>query len=88
VFIHVYLWPNAFYRFIREGVIMAKFTTTISEDTRQRIHALQRKKSISDFMRKAINIFVEELENNPELEPENFIITVSARKDKTYKFRG
>ena len=67
---------------------MAKFTTTISEDTRQRIHALQRKKSISDFMRKAINIFVEELENNPELEPENFIITVSARKDKTYKFRG
>ena len=67
---------------------MAKFTTTISEDKRQRIHALQRKKSISDFMRKAINIFVEELENNPELEPENFIITVSARKDKTYKFRG
>jgi len=67
---------------------MAKFTTTISEDTRQRIHALQRKKSISDFMRKAINIFVEELENNPGLEPENFIITVSARKDKTYKYRG
>ena len=67
---------------------MAKFTTTISEDTRQRINALHRKRSISDFMRKAINIFVEELENNPELEPENFIITVSARKDKTYKFRG
>jgi hypothetical protein len=32
-------------------------------------------------MRKAIAIFVEELEKNPDLLPENFIITVSARKD-------
>ena len=66
---------------------MAKFTTTISEDTRQRIQALQRKKSISDFVRKAINIFVEELEKNPELEPGNFLITVSARKDPSDKYR-
>jgi len=66
---------------------MAKYTTTISEDTRQRIHALQRKRSISDFIRKAINVFVEELEKNPELEPENFIITVSARKDRSDKYR-
>ena len=66
---------------------MAKYTTTISEDTRQRIHALQIKRSISDFMRTAINVFVEELEKNPELEPENFIITVSARKDRSDKYR-
>ena len=66
---------------------MAKFTTTISEDTRQRIHALQRKKSISDFVRKAINVFLEELEKNPALEPENFIITVSARTDRSGKDR-
>ena len=64
---------------------MAKYTTTISEDTRQRIHALQRKMRFSDFIRKAINIFVEELEKNPELEPGNFIITVSARKDTSDK---
>ena len=64
---------------------MAKYTTTISEDTRQKIHALHRKRNISDFIKKAIDIFVEELEKNPELEPENFIITVSARKDRSYK---
>jgi hypothetical protein len=34
-------------------------------------------------MRKAITIFVEELEKNPDLGPENFIITHTARKDKT-----
>ena len=66
---------------------MAKHTTTISEDTRQRILALQRKRSISDFVRKAINVFLEELEKNPELEPGNFIITVSARKDRSDKYR-
>lgn len=64
---------------------MAKYTTTISEDTRQRIHALQRKLRFSDFIRKAINIFIEELEKNPDLEPGNFIITVSARKDTSDK---
>ncbi len=57
---------------------MAKYTTTISEDTRQRIHALQRQLRFSNFVRKAINSFLDELEKNPELEPENFIITVSA----------
>jgi hypothetical protein len=32
-------------------------------------------------MRKAITVFVEELEKDPDLQPENFIITSSARKD-------
>jgi hypothetical protein len=32
-------------------------------------------------MRKAITVFVEELEKNPDLQPENFIITPTARKD-------
>jgi len=64
---------------------MAKYTATISEDTRQRIHALPRNLHFSDFIRKAITIFVEELEKNPELEPGNFIITVSARKDVSDK---
>jgi len=64
---------------------MAKYTATISEDTRQRIHALPRNLHFSAFMRKAITIFVEELEKNPELEPGNFIITVSARKDASDK---
>ncbi len=66
---------------------MAKYTATIDEDTRQRIHALPRKLHFSAFMRKAIAIFVEELEKNPELEPGNFIITVSARKDASDKKR-
>lgn len=66
---------------------MAKYTATIDEGTRQRIHALPRKIHFSAFMRKAISIFVEELEKNPELEPDNFIITVSARKDTSNKQR-
>jgi hypothetical protein len=64
---------------------MAKYTATIDEDTRQRIHALPRNLRFSAFMRKAIMVFVEELEKNPELEPANFIITVSARKDPSDK---
>jgi hypothetical protein len=64
---------------------MAKYTATIDEDTRQRIHALPRQIHFSAFMRKAITVFVEELEKNPELEPSNFIITVSARKDPSDK---
>ncbi|MBZ0158017.1 MAG: hypothetical protein K8I29_17610 [Alphaproteobacteria bacterium] len=60
---------------------MAKYTASIDEDTRQRIHALPRYVHFADFMRKAITAFVEELEKNPELQPENFIITVTARKD-------
>jgi len=53
---------------------MAKYTATIDEDTRQRIHALPRNIHFSVFIRKAITIFVEELEKNPELEPGNFIL--------------
>jgi hypothetical protein len=64
-------------------VIMAKYTATIDEDTRQRIHALPRGIHFSAFMRKAIAIFVEELEKHPDLTPENFIITHSAKKDTT-----
>jgi hypothetical protein len=64
---------------------MAKYTATIDEDTRQRIQALPGRVHFSAFMRKAIAIFVEELEKNPDLQPENFIITHTARKDTSYK---
>ncbi len=64
---------------------MAKYTATIDEDTRQRILALPRSIHFSTFMRKAITIFVEELEKNPDLLPENFIITHTARKDTADK---
>jgi hypothetical protein len=60
---------------------MAKYTATIDEDTRQRILALPKGVHFSAFMRKAIAVFLEELEKNPDLQPENIIITVSARKD-------
>jgi hypothetical protein len=60
---------------------MAKYTATIDEDTRQRILALPKGVKFSAFMRKAIAVFVEELEKNPDLEPENFIISRTARKD-------
>jgi hypothetical protein len=66
---------------------MAKYTASIDEGTRQRIHALPGRVNFPAFMRKAITIFVEELEQNPDLGPENFIITVSARKDPTEKKR-
>ncbi|NTU43424.1 MAG: hypothetical protein HGA78_10350 [Nitrospirales bacterium] len=66
---------------------MAKFTATIDEDTRQRILALPRRLHFSEFMKKAIHVFVEELEKNPELEPDNFIITVTPRKDSAGKKR-
>lgn len=64
---------------------MAKYTATIDEDTRQRIHALPRRVHFSAFMRKAITFFIEELEKNPDLQPENFIITHSTRKDTADK---
>jgi len=64
---------------------MAKYTASIDEDTRQKIQALPGRVNFSAFMRKAITIFVEELEKNPDLGPENFIITVSARKDPAGK---
>jgi hypothetical protein len=67
---------------IEQGGVMAKYTATISEDLRQKILALPRGVKFGDFMEKAINVFTDELEKNPNLGPENFIITVSARKDK------
>ena len=66
---------------------MAKYTATIDEDTRQRILALPGKVKFSAFMRKAIAIFVEELEKNPNLQPENFIITRTDRKDASDRKR-
>jgi hypothetical protein len=60
---------------------MAKYTATIDEATRQRILALPGRIHFSAFMRKAITVFIEELEKNPDLEPENFIITHTARKN-------
>ncbi len=38
-------------------------------------------------MQKAITIFVEELEKNPDLRPENFMITQTDRKDPADKKR-
>jgi hypothetical protein len=38
-------------------------------------------------MRKAITVFVDELENDPELQPENFIISRVARKDASDRKR-
>ncbi|MFI5293828.1 MAG: hypothetical protein ACHQ0Y_02245 [Thermodesulfovibrionales bacterium] len=66
---------------------MAKYTAPIDEDTRQRILALPGRVHFSDFMKKAITIFVEELEKDPDLRPENFIITHTARKDTADKKR-
>jgi hypothetical protein len=60
---------------------MAKYTATIEEDTRQRIHALPGRIHFSAFMRKAITVFVEEFEKNLDLRPENFMITHTARKN-------
>jgi hypothetical protein len=64
---------------------MAKYTAPIDEDTRQRILALPGRVRFSAFIRKAITVFVEELEKDPDLQPENFIITLTARKDKADK---
>ncbi len=66
---------------------MAKYTAPIEEDMRQRILALPSSVKFSAFMRKAITVFVEELEKNPDLKPENFVITVSAAKDASDKKR-
>ena len=66
---------------------MAKYTATIDEGTRQRIQALPGRVNFSAFMRKAIAIFVEELEKNPELRPENFVITHTPRKNTADKKR-
>jgi hypothetical protein len=66
---------------------MAKYTASIDEDTRQRILALPKGIHFPAFMRKAIMVFIEELEKNPDLQPENFIITDSARKDVSERKR-
>ncbi len=66
---------------------MAKYTAPIDEDTRQRILALPGRVKFSAFMRKAITVFVEEIEKDPDLKPENFVITVTARKDASDKRR-
>jgi hypothetical protein len=63
-----------------EGVHMAKYTATIDEDTRQRILALPKGVKFSAFMRKAIVVFLKELEQDPDLQPDNFIIYATARK--------
>jgi hypothetical protein len=60
---------------------MAKYTASIDEDTRQRILSLPKGVHFNHFIRKAITIFVEELEKNPLLKPENFMITVIQGKD-------
>jgi len=66
---------------------MAKYTTKIDEETRQRILALPRSVKFSAFMRKAIAVFVDELEKDPDVQPENFIITRTARKDASDRTR-
>jgi len=64
---------------------MAKYTASIDEDTRQRILALPKGVHFSAFMRRAIEVFVEELEKNPDLEPEDFIISLSPGNSPTDK---
>ncbi|MGD0282361.1 MAG: hypothetical protein ABSB95_08375 [Dissulfurispiraceae bacterium] len=66
---------------------MAKYTAPIDEDTRQRVLALPGRIKFSAFMQKAIAVFVEELEKDPDLKPENFVISVTARKDASDKKR-
>ena len=64
---------------------MAKYTATIDEDTRQRIQALPGRVDFSASMRKAITIFVEELEKDHDLLPESFIIAHTARSSAAGK---
>ncbi len=64
---------------------MAKYTASIDEDTRQRILALPKGVHFPVFMRKAISAFVEELEKDPNLEPDDFIIVRTERKDRPGK---
>ncbi|MBI5076358.1 MAG: hypothetical protein HZB62_14500 [Nitrospirae bacterium] len=66
---------------------MAKYTASIDEETRQRIHALPGRVHFADYMKKAITIFVEELEKDPDLGPEDFIITHTARRGQGNKKR-
>ncbi len=59
---------------------MAKYTAPISEDIRQRILALPRGVKFPAFMERAITLFVEELEKNPELTPEDFVLARTDHK--------
>jgi len=64
---------------------MAKYTASIDEATRQRILALPKGVHFSAFMRRAIAVFVEELEKDPGLEPGDFTITRAPVNDPTDK---
>jgi hypothetical protein len=66
---------------------MAKYTAPISEDMRQRIIALPRGVKFAAFMDRAIALLVDELEKDPELTPEHFVITCTARKNTSAKKR-
>ncbi|MGO9380255.1 MAG: hypothetical protein ACLPN1_10520 [Dissulfurispiraceae bacterium] len=67
---------------------MAKYTAPISETMRQRILALPRGIKFSSFMERAIILFIEELEKDPELTPEDFALTKICRKAGSRKKRG
>ena len=69
----------------RGETVIAKYATTIDEDTLHRILALPGRISSSAFMRKAVTIFVEKLEKNLDPQPGNFIITHTARKETADK---
>jgi hypothetical protein len=64
---------------------MAKYTAPISEDIRQRILALPRGIKFAAFMERAITLFVEEIEKNPELTHEDFVLTRTERKTTSGK---
>lgn len=54
---------------------MAKYTSRISEDNRQRILALPGGVKFNAFVDKAIQAFLVELEKDPGLTPDDFTIT-------------
>lgn len=64
---------------------MAKYTAPIDEDTRQRILALPRRIHFAEFMKMAIAVFVEELEKDLTLTPEDFEITVKGNTTFTQR---
>ena len=68
-------------------ITMAKYTAPISETMRQRVLALPRGVKFSAFMERAIILFVEELEKNPELTPEDFVLARSNRKSTSNRKR-
>lgn len=64
---------------------MAKYTAPISEDLRQRILALPRGVKFPAFIERAIALFLEELEKDPELTPEDFVLARTERKASSGK---